>query len=119
MRKAHPNRVGFFLELRESALVVMTIMVTVMVVVIPIAFRMPAAVGATPVAVIFIPTTLPLRIQVATPALRLVAALSVMADGVIKSHLCLLDATLALSMIVVCMKAGRRAEKQGRRQNSC
>jgi hypothetical protein len=92
--------------------------VTVMVVMIPIAFRMPPVVGAAPVAVVFIPTTLPFGIQVPAAALCLVTALSMMADGVIKPHLCLLDATLAFSVIVVCMKTGRCAEKQGGRQNS-
>lgn len=71
-----------------------------LVMIFPVAIRVPLMIVAVPPSVIRVPATIPFRVQIAPSLVRLVAAFAVLANCLVKSCFPLFDFPLALGMIV-------------------
>jgi hypothetical protein len=86
------------------------------VVLVPIAFRVPAVLVFIPPPMPLTPATLPLVVQFTTLVICLSAVASVFLDCLVEFMFCVSDPTLT-SVEVFCLKAQRCGAKQNREEN--
>src|SRR5579864_2321019 len=97
----------------------LVMIVTVVIVVIPIALGMPPVIRTAVVAVIGVPATFAFGVQVATSTLCLGATLPMMTNRVVEPCFSLLDAMLTFRVVIIGPHLRNCGKKQGRTEDRC